>query len=246
MHSTRAPWPAVPGLPRALSDRRPPEWPPDRGSRCPESEARTSLQANFAQERLALNPHEQLRSPWAVPPDHDQGVGQDGPRNRNSVPVFRPRDGPAERRAGLESACSPYWTAHRIQGDDDREFIASAIRDFAVPAARTDAVMGVPGPRELYSRLEEILGPPTTALAHSGEFAQIVAFLGDARSRLRRKTVRWTARGWHVLNLPAGTDVQRLRTQLGSLDRDVRMLTLELERQRREANRRGDSGAQHS
>jgi hypothetical protein len=107
--------------------------------------------------------------------------------------------------------------------------------------------MGVPGPRKLYSRLEVILGPPTTALTHSGEFAQVVALLGDARNRLRRESLRLSARGWHMLNLPAGTDVQRLRTQLGSLDRDVRMLTLELEleRQRTEVKRRGDSGAQH-
>jgi hypothetical protein len=109
-----------------------------------------------------------------------------------------------------------------------------------------DVVMGIPGPRGLYTRLEESLGPRATALAHSGEFAQLVALLGDARSRLRRETVRLTARAWHSVNLPAGTDVQRLRIQLGSLDRDVRMLTLELERQRREAKQRGDSGAQHS
>ena len=105
--------------------------------------------------------------------------------------------------------------------------------------------MGVPGPRKLYSLLEEMVGPPTTRFAHSVEFAQVVALLGDARSALRRQTGRLTARGWHALNLPAGTDVQRLRTQLGSLDRDVRMLRLELELQGREAERRGDSETQH-
>jgi hypothetical protein len=106
--------------------------------------------------------------------------------------------------------------------------------------------MGVPGPRDLYSRLEQALGPSTTDLTHSAEFAQLVAFIGDARNRLRRDAGRLSARAWHVVNLPAGTDIQRLRTQLGSLDRDVRMLRLELERQRMEARRRGDSGDQHS
>lgn len=101
--------------------------------------------------------------------------------------------------------------------------------------------MGVPGPREVYSRLEDILGPPTTALTHSEEFAHVVAVAGDARNKLRRGVGRLMARAWHVVNLPAGTDVQRLRTQLGSLDRDVRMLRLELERERTEAKRRGDS-----
>ena len=105
--------------------------------------------------------------------------------------------------------------------------------------------MGVPAPRKLYSRLEEIVGPPTTALTHSEEFVQVVALIGDFRSTLRRQTARLTARGWHALNLPAGTDIHRLRMQLGSLDRDVRMLRLELERQGREAKRHGDSGTQH-
>ena len=37
------------------------------------------------------------------------------------------------------------------------------------------------------------------------------------------------ARVWHLVNLPAGTDIQRLRKQIGALDRDVRRLSLQLE-----------------
>ena len=37
------------------------------------------------------------------------------------------------------------------------------------------------------------------------------------------------ARVWHLVNLPAGTDLQRLRVQIGALDRDVRRLSLQLE-----------------
>jgi hypothetical protein len=37
-----------------------------------------------------------------------------------------------------------------------------------------------------------------------------------------------TARLWHVANLPAGSDVQRLRVQIGQLDREVRRLRLQL------------------
>jgi len=37
------------------------------------------------------------------------------------------------------------------------------------------------------------------------------------------------ARVWHLVNLPAGTDVHRLRKQIGALDRDVRRLTFQLE-----------------
>jgi hypothetical protein len=37
-----------------------------------------------------------------------------------------------------------------------------------------------------------------------------------------------SARVWHTVNLPAGTDVQRLRVQIGQLDREVRRLRLQL------------------
>jgi uncharacterized membrane protein YciS (DUF1049 family) len=43
-----------------------------------------------------------------------------------------------------------------------------------------------------------------------------------------RSTVSPT-RLWHLINLPAGTDVQRLRVQIGALDRQVRRLTLQLD-----------------
>jgi hypothetical protein len=105
--------------------------------------------------------------------------------------------------------------------------------------------MGVRGPRDLYSRLEKALGPSTTDLTHSAEFAQVVAVFGDVKNKLRRQAGRLSARAWHVVNLPAGTDVQRLRTQLGSLDRDVRMLRLELERERMEGRGRGNPEDQH-
>ena len=42
-----------------------------------------------------------------------------------------------------------------------------------------------------------------------------------------------TARAWHLVNLPAGSDVSRLRAQIGALDREVRRLTLRLENERR-------------
>ena len=44
-----------------------------------------------------------------------------------------------------------------------------------------------------------------------------------------------TARAWHLINLPAGSDVSRLRAQIGSLDREVRRLSLQLEAEQRRA-----------
>jgi hypothetical protein len=55
---------------------------------------------------------------------------------------------------------------------------------------------------------------------------------------LTRSTARdVTARAWHLLNLPAGSDVSRLRAQIGALDREVRRLTVQLEKERRRPDR---------
>jgi hypothetical protein len=63
-------------------------------------------------------------------------------------------------------------------------------------------------------------------------------FVGTALLRrvqgMARETARGlTARAWHLVNLPAGSDVARLRSQIGSLDREVRRLSLQLEAERR-------------
>ena len=50
-----------------------------------------------------------------------------------------------------------------------------------------------------------------------------------------------TARAWHLVNLPAGSDVGRLRAQIGALDREVRRLGLQLEAERAPERRRTPS-----
>jgi phage host-nuclease inhibitor protein Gam len=42
------------------------------------------------------------------------------------------------------------------------------------------------------------------------------------------------ARFLHLFNLPARTDIQRLRRQVGALDREVRRLSAELDQQARQ------------
>ena len=42
-----------------------------------------------------------------------------------------------------------------------------------------------------------------------------------ARSRLAKVRPVFTARAWHLINLPAGSDISQLRAQIGSLDREV-------------------------
>ncbi len=92
--------------------------------------------------------------------------------------------------------------------------------------------MGMPGPRDIYNRLEKRATPIANHLTHSTEFARVVALLGDLDKSVRGRGDKLAARVWHLLNLPAGTDVARVRTQLGALDREVRLLSVELETKR--------------
>ncbi len=68
-------------------------------------------------------------------------------------------------------------------------------------------------------------------MVRTEHFARGAAFAGWAQATARTQAEALSARVWHLVNLPAGTDIARLRTQIGSLDREVRRLTLRLEQQ---------------
>lgn len=105
--------------------------------------------------------------------------------------------------------------------------------------------MGLPGLRDLSHQVEK-LAPLANGLTHSEEFAQAVALLTSVKKVVRTELNKVAAGAWHAINLPAGTDVQRLKQQVGSLDREVRLLSLELQQARKETKRRGvDSRPEH-
>ena len=83
--------------------------------------------------------------------------------------------------------------------------------------------------RKSYDAVERILAPSAEALVRSGEFAQLTGALFGVRRALSNGVKEVAARLWHLVNLPSGTDLQRLRVQIGALDRDVRRLSLQLE-----------------
>ena len=107
--------------------------------------------------------------------------------------------------------------------------------------------MGVPGPRDLYNKVEKAAGPRAKEVTHSDQFAQAASAVAGLNHFVRSSVRRVAAKAWHTVNLPAGTDVQKLNNRLGALDRQVRLLTMELERSRdREQAReraRGRDGA---
>jgi hypothetical protein len=82
-----------------------------------------------------------------------------------------------------------------------------------------------------YDVMESAVAPRVEALVHSGQFATLTAAVAVVRRGTGRRVNGVAAKVWHLVNLPAGTDVQRLRVQIGALDRDVRRMSLQLDQQ---------------
>ncbi|PWW23086.1 hypothetical protein JD79_02251 [Geodermatophilus normandii] len=92
---------------------------------------------------------------------------------------------------------------------------------------------GTPLWRQAFDAAEKRVTPHAESLVRTPYFATGVGLLRRAQN-LAKDTARGvSARAWHLVNLPAGTDLARLRAQLGALDREVRRLTVQLENERR-------------
>jgi hypothetical protein len=85
--------------------------------------------------------------------------------------------------------------------------------------------------RQAYDAFERAVAPPLEAIVRSTEYARAGALAARGQRFVIHRMNGVTRRLWHLANLPAGTDVQRLRIQIGQLDREVRRLTLQLEMQ---------------
>ena len=97
--------------------------------------------------------------------------------------------------------------------------------------------------RRVYDAAEREVAPRLESLVHSAEFTTTTTWIAKARKRIGGGIAAVGAEVWHLVNLPAGTDVKRLRGQLGSLDREVRKLGLQLERLRLDQSEGGDNRA---
>jgi hypothetical protein len=81
----------------------------------------------------------------------------------------------------------------------------------------------------LVLRAERAIGEPVEAAVRSDAYFDAVAGMNKAAARLSGAVEGVSKRGWHALNLPAGTDVRRLREQLARMDRRMAELTKQLE-----------------
>ena len=83
---------------------------------------------------------------------------------------------------------------------------------------------------KLVLRLERTIGAPLENAVHSDTYFDVVAELNRGRRRLTDALESVSKRGLHVLNLPAGTDIRRVREQLARMDRRLVQISKELER----------------
>ncbi|MGY1608583.1 hypothetical protein [Geodermatophilus sp. SYSU D00700] len=101
------------------------------------------------------------------------------------------------------------------------------------PAGTPGSQPGPPLWRQAFDAAERRVTPHAESLVRTPGFATGVTLLRRAQNLARDTARGLSARAWHLVNLPAGSDLARLRAQIGALDREVRRLTVQLETQRR-------------
>lgn len=77
-------------------------------------------------------------------------------------------------------------------------------------------------------RLERAVGGPIESVVHSDSYFDTVARANRARSRAIGAVEGVSRRCLHLVNLPAGSDVRRVREQLSRMERRLNALTDEL------------------
>jgi hypothetical protein len=82
---------------------------------------------------------------------------------------------------------------------------------------------------KLVLRVERAVGGPVEMVVHSDTYFDVVAELRRGTRRLTDTVEGVSKRGLHLLNLPAGTDIRRVREQLARMDRRLLEISKELE-----------------
>jgi hypothetical protein len=87
--------------------------------------------------------------------------------------------------------------------------------------------------RQAYDAVDKAVTPRAEQLVRTPAFSLAAALARRAQATAQGTARGLTARAWHLVNLPAASDIGRLRAQVGALDREVRRLTVALETERR-------------
>jgi hypothetical protein len=88
-----------------------------------------------------------------------------------------------------------------------------------------------PGPLWLRAvhRLERTIGEPLESAVHSDTYFDLVTELLRFKGRTERRLEGISRRLLHLVNLPAGSDIRRVREQLGRVERRLAALSNELD-----------------
>ncbi len=97
--------------------------------------------------------------------------------------------------------------------------------------------MGDPLWLRAFSAVEGALGPRVEEFVHGPKFSTAVVIVQKVQSGVSGVVERRTRRVWHLVNLPAGSDVRKLRNQIGDLDHEVRLLRGTVESEARKRSR---------
>jgi hypothetical protein len=77
-------------------------------------------------------------------------------------------------------------------------------------------------------RLERKIGGPVESVVRSDTYFDTVAKASKARRKVGNLVEGVSRRGLHLLNLPAGTDIRRMREQLSRLERRLDQLSYDV------------------
>lgn len=78
-------------------------------------------------------------------------------------------------------------------------------------------------------RLERTVGGPLESVLHSDVYFDLITEVLRAQARTSRTLEEVSRRMLHLLNLPAGSDIRRVREQLNRVERRLAALTKEQE-----------------
>jgi hypothetical protein len=85
---------------------------------------------------------------------------------------------------------------------------------------------------KLVLRAERAIGGPLESAVRSNAYFDVLTQANRGRTRLLKLTEDWTQEWLHALNLPTGSDVRRLQTQLSRMERKLGTLAKQVEQSR--------------
>lgn len=85
-----------------------------------------------------------------------------------------------------------------------------------------------PAWRQLFDSLERAVAPGLEEITASSEFRDVLAVVAKWNAAVNERTERASRRMLHSWNLPAASDVRRLRRQIADLDQEVAALRIAL------------------